>query len=52
VKILPKLRDGRFVAAVRHKEKLGDFLARIPVHVVLNEDCPLLGAAYVAWKGL
>jgi glucokinase len=52
VKILPKLREGRFAAAVRHKEKLSDFLARIPIHVVLNEDCPLLGAAYVAWKGL
>lgn len=52
VKILPKLREGRFTAAVRHKEKLGDFLARIPIHVVLNEDCPLLGAAFVAWKGL
>jgi len=52
VKILPKMRDGRFVAAVRHKEKLCDFLARIPIHVVLNEDCPLLGAAFVAWKGL
>lgn len=52
VKILPKLRDGRFAAAVAHKEKLEDFLADIPVHVILNEDCPLLGAAYVAWKGL
>jgi len=37
---------------VQHKEKLGDFLAQIPIHVVLNEDCPLLGAAFVAWKGL
>lgn len=52
VKILPKLKNGRFVAAVRHKEKLGDFLAQIPIHVVLNEDCPLLGAAFVAWKSL
>jgi glucokinase len=50
VKILPKMNDGRFVNAVRHKEKLGDFLAQIPIHVVLNEDCPLLGAAFVAWK--
>jgi glucokinase len=49
VKILPKLKDGTFVAAVRHKEKLGDFLAKIPVHVVLNEECPLMGAAFVAW---
>jgi glucokinase len=52
VKILPKLRDGRFAAAVKHKERLGSFLAQIPIHVVLNEECPLLGAAYVAWKEL
>jgi glucokinase len=52
VKILPKMRNGRFAAAFQHKEKLGEFLARIPIHVVLNEDCPLLGAAFVAWKGL
>jgi glucokinase len=52
VKILPKMTDGKFVAAVRHKEKLADFLAQIPIHVVLNEDCPLMGAAFVAWKGL
>jgi glucokinase len=52
VKILPKLKTGRFVEAVRHKEKLGEFLAKIPIHVVLNEDCPLLGASFVAWKGL
>ena len=52
VKILPKMKDGRFVAAVSHKEKLGDFLRRISVHVVLNEECPLMGAAYAAWKNL
>jgi glucokinase len=52
VKILPKLKDGRFVAAVKNKEKLGPFLEQIPIRVVLNEQCPLLGAAYVAWKGL
>ncbi len=52
VKILPKMKNGRFVAAVSHKEKLGDFLTKIPIHVVLNENCPLLGAAFVAWKGL
>jgi glucokinase len=52
VKILPKLKNGRFVAAVKHKEKMGDFLAQIPIHVVLNEDCPLLGAAFAAWKCL
>jgi glucokinase len=52
VKILPKLRDGQFTAAVKDKEKMGDFLAQVPICVVLNEECPLLGAAYVAWKGL
>lgn len=51
VKILPKLRDGRFAAAVRHKEKMMDFLAQVPIHVVLDEECPLKGAAYVACKG-
>jgi len=50
VKVLPKLKNGRFAAAVRHKEKMADFLATIPIQVVLNEDCPLLGAAFVAWK--
>jgi glucokinase len=48
VKVLPKLKDGRFVAAVRHKEKLEDFLSLIPITVVLNQDCPLMGAAWVA----
>jgi glucokinase len=52
LKVLPKLKNGKFVAAVRHKEKLESFLVQIPVHVVLNEECPLLGAASVAWKNL
>lgn len=52
VKILPKMRDGRFAAAVKQKEKMSDFLERVPIHVVLNEKCPLLGAAYVASQGL
>jgi glucokinase len=52
VKILPLLKDGRFAAAVRHKEKMQDFLAQVPIYVVLDEECPLKGAAYVASKGL
>lgn len=48
VKVLPKLRDGKFAAAVRRKEKLDDFLSLIPITVVLNQDCPLMGAAFVA----
>jgi len=52
VKILPKMTNGRFAAAVREKEKMGPYLEQIPVVIVLNEDCPLMGAAFVAWKGL
>jgi glucokinase len=52
VKILPKMTDGRFVAALRDKEKMQDFLLKVPVHVVLDEECPLKGAAYAGWKGL
>ncbi len=52
VKVLPKLKNGRFAAAVRHKEKLADFLSQIPIHIILNEDLPLIGAANVAWKNL
>jgi glucokinase len=50
VKILPLLKDGRFIAALQHKEKMTDFLSRVPVQVVLDEECPLKGAAYAAWK--
>jgi glucokinase len=52
VKVLPKLKNGSFAVAVKHKEKLADFLAQIPIHVILNEECPLIGAANVAWKNL
>ena len=41
VKVLPKLKDGRFAAAARDKEKMKDFLATVPIYVVLNEECPL-----------
>jgi glucokinase len=52
VKILPKMTTGRFAAAVKDKEKMGAYLEQIPVVIVLNEKCPLMGAAFVAWKGL
>jgi glucokinase len=48
VKILPKLKDGRFNAALADKGKFRGFLSQIPVYVVLNEDAPLLGSAHVA----
>ncbi|HKV03730.1 MAG TPA: glucokinase [Candidatus Acidoferrales bacterium] len=52
VKILPILKDGRFVAAFRQKEKMTDFLAQVPIHVILDEECPLKGAAYAASRTL
>jgi glucokinase len=50
VKILPLLKDGRFVSAAQHKEKMSAALTEIPIHVVLDEECPLKGAACAAWK--
>jgi glucokinase len=52
VKILALLKEGRFVAAFQHKEKMTDFLVQVPIHVILDEECPLKGAAYAVWKGL
>ena len=44
-KILPAIRDGRFLDAFRAKEPMGDFVATIPVAVILNAEAGLLGAA-------
>jgi glucokinase len=52
VKILPKLKDGKFVAAFKNKEKMAYFLEQVPIYVILDEECPLKGAAYAAWKNL
>jgi glucokinase len=49
LKILPKLRDGRFVHAFCDKANAMEKpLSRIPIRVVMNEDAPLLGAALAA----
>ncbi|MGH9773613.1 MAG: glucokinase [Candidatus Acidiferrales bacterium] len=48
VKILSKLKDGRFAASMVNKSKFKDFLLNVPIHVLLNENAPLLGAAHVA----
>jgi glucokinase len=48
LKILAKLKDGTFVRAFCDKTKLANELARIPIFVVLNQDAPVLGAAYAA----
>jgi glucokinase len=47
-KILPALTEGRFLRAFVDKAPLDDMVKRLPVHVILNDDSGLLGAAVVA----
>jgi glucokinase len=47
-KILPALRNGRFMEAFRAKQPLADFVVAMPVHVIVNPDAGLLGAAVAA----
>jgi glucokinase len=44
VKIRKKMEDGVFFRAFCEKEKFAALLAQIPIHLVLNEDAPLIGA--------
>jgi glucokinase len=44
-KILPVIEAGTFLQAFRSKEPLADFVATIPVAVILNDEAGLLGAA-------
>jgi glucokinase len=48
-KIFSKLTDGSFLRGFCDKAKLSPVLSKIPIHVILNEDAPMLGAAYSAW---
>ncbi len=47
-KILPRLLDGRFLRTFTAKGRLSWLLERTPVHVVLNSDAALIGAAAIA----
>jgi glucokinase len=44
VKIRKKMEDGTFFRAFCEKEKFGALMAQMPIHMVLNEEAPLLGA--------
>jgi len=50
VRILPKLQEGAFFRSFCGTSKLAPVLARIPITVVVNEDAPMLGAAYEALR--
>ncbi len=47
-KILERLKDGMFMRAFVDKGRYADFLAGIPVQVILNDRAALRGAAYYA----
>ncbi len=51
-KMLPALRNGGFIEAFRAKQPMADFVAAIPVAVILNDDAGLLGAAVYAQEVL
>jgi len=44
-KLLPAIREGRFMDAFRAKAPMVDLVATIPVAVILNAEAGLLGAA-------
>ena len=47
-RVVEKLKSGAFLSAFRRKGRLSELLARVPVHVIMNPDVGLLGAAAVA----
>ncbi len=47
-KILPALRQGLFLEAFGDKAPMAHLLAEMPVHVILNEQAGLVGAAVAA----
>ena len=51
-KILPKLQDGIFFKSFCGAGKLAQVMALVPITVVVNEDAPMLGAAYEALRQL
>jgi glucokinase len=44
-RMVPQLADGTFLDAYSDKGRLGTLVMRMPVHIVLNTDIALLGAA-------
>jgi glucokinase len=47
-RIIPALEKGLFVAAFNAKGPMRDLMERMPVHVILNSQSGLLGAAVYA----
>jgi glucokinase len=49
-KILSLIQEGTFIRAFTHKGRVGKLLEKIPVHIVLNQQVGLIGAAICADK--
>lgn len=47
-KILPLIQDGSFLASFTQKGRMGSLLEEIPVHIILNQQVGLIGAALSA----
>lgn len=50
--ILSRLQDGRFLQAFLDKGRLRSLLEQMPIQVILNDECALLGAAVHAVQSL
>jgi len=51
-KILSKLQEGLFMRAFVEKGRFKGLMNEVPVHVILNDKAPLLGAAHLALMNL
>jgi glucokinase len=49
-RIVERLRSGPFLTTFRDKGRLSELLSRMPVHVIMNPNVALLGAAAVAGR--
>jgi glucokinase len=47
-KVLPKLKDGTFLTSFHDKGRLAGLVGHMPVHVILNDETALYGAARFA----
>jgi glucokinase len=51
-RLIERIRDGQLLTAFRHKGRLSDLIARMPLYVIMNPSVGLLGAAaYAAREG-
>jgi glucokinase len=51
-RILPLLSDGLFINSLQKKGRFSDLLAKVPVHVIMDGDVALTGAAYHVFEDL